>query len=78
MLRLYDHELKDLVVESGPIADWANSKQAAEQFVDLPEEIQEFVLKPINRPYLDIAMKLSQMSVDKMRDVAEGLLDITL
>ena len=78
MLRLYDRELIDLVVDSGPIADWAQSRQAAEKFVELPAEIQEFVLKPINRPYLDIAMKLSQMSVDKMRDVAEGLLDITL
>ena len=78
MLRLYDRELIDLVVESGPIAEWAQSRKAAEEFVELPEEIREFVLKPINRPYLDIAMKLSQMSVDKMRDVAEGLLDITL
>ena len=78
MLRLYDRELIDLVVESGPIAEWAQSRKAAEEFIELPEEIQEFVLKPINRPYLDIAMKLSQMSVDKMRDVAEGLLDITL
>jgi transcriptional regulator with XRE-family HTH domain len=78
LLRLYDRELNDLVVDSGPIANWAHAKKAGEAFVDLPIELQEFILKPVNRPYLDIAMKLSQMSVDKMRDVAEGLLDITL
>jgi len=44
----------------------------------MPLELQEFILKPVNQPYLELAQKLSQMSVDKMRDVAEGLLDITL
>ena len=78
MLRLYDCELSDVVVDSGPIADWAHDKKACESFVELPKELQDFILKPINQPYLDIALKLSQMSVDKMRDVAEGLLDITL
>lgn len=78
MARLYDHQLSDLVVDSGPIADWAHSKQAGNAFVDLPVELQDFVLKPVNRPYLEIAVKLSQMSVDQMRDVAERLLDITL
>lgn len=78
ILRLYDRELGELVVESGPIAEWAHAKQSSAAFVDLPRDLQDFVLKPINRPYLEIAQKLSQMSVDKMRDVAEGLLDITL
>lgn len=78
LLRLYDRELNDLVVDSGPIADWAHAKKAGEEFTELPRDLQEFILKPVNQPYLEIAMKLSQMSVDKMRDVAEGLLDITL
>jgi len=78
ILRLYDRELGDLTVDSGPIADWAHSKQAGSEFTELPKDLQDFVLKPINRPYLEIAVKLSKMSVDKMRDVAEGLLDITL
>jgi len=78
LLRLYDQELSDLVIDTGPIADWAHEKKAGAAFVELPQEIQEFVLKPVNRPYLEIAQKLSQMSVERMRDVAEGLLDITL
>jgi transcriptional regulator with XRE-family HTH domain len=78
ILRLYGKEIEDLVVDSGPIADWIHAKKAGTEFVELPIDLQDFVLKPINRPYLDIAVKLSKMSVDKMRDVAEGLLDITL
>jgi len=78
LARLYSHQLSDLVVDSGPIAEWAHSNKAGNAFVDLPEELQDFVLKPVNRPYLEIAIKLSHMSVDQMRDVAERLLDITL
>jgi transcriptional regulator with XRE-family HTH domain len=78
ILRLYDQELGDLVGDSGQIAEWAHAKRSSAAFIELPEDLQDFVLKPINRPYLEIAQKLSQMSVDKMRDVAEGLLDITL
>ncbi len=78
LARLYNHQLGDLVVDSGPIADWTRSHKICSTFVELPEDLQEFVLKPVNRPYLEIAVKLSQMSVDQMRDVAERLLDITL
>ena len=42
------------------------------------EDIQNFVCQPVNRPYLELAMKLSSMSREKLRSVAEGLLDITL
>jgi transcriptional regulator with XRE-family HTH domain len=78
LVRLYDHELSELMVDTGPIANWIQSKKASEAFVELPRDLQDFVLKPINRPYLDIAVKLSKMNVDQMRDVAERLLDITL
>jgi hypothetical protein len=44
----------------------------------LPVELQDFVSKPINRPYLEIAHRLSEMPADQLRAVAEGLLAITL
>jgi transcriptional regulator with XRE-family HTH domain len=78
LLRLYERELGELVVDTGPISDWLHARTASAEFVKLPRDLQDFVLKPINLPYLEIAQKLSLMSVDKMRDVAEGLLDITL
>lgn len=64
--------------QSGPVGEWMNGQLALQKFMDLPEDIQDFVCQPVNRPYLELAMKLSSMSRDKLRSVAEGLLDITL
>jgi transcriptional regulator with XRE-family HTH domain len=64
--------------QSGPVGQWMTSQNAMQKFLDLPEELQEFVCLPVNRPYLELAMKLSSMSKEKLRSVAEGLLDITL
>jgi hypothetical protein len=38
----------------------------------------EFVSKPVNRPYLELAQRLSKTNVENLRAVAEGLLEITL
>jgi transcriptional regulator with XRE-family HTH domain len=64
--------------ESGPIGKWMEAQKSMKQFLELPPELQSFVGQPVNRPYLDLAVKLSSMSSDKLRSVAEGLLDITL
>ena len=49
----------------------------APSFADLPADLVEFINQPINLPYLELAKKLSSMNVDKLRDVAESLLEIT-
>ena len=64
--------------QSGPIGEWMIDQKSVQQFLDLPKELQAFVCQPVNRPFLELAMKLSSMSTDKLRSVAEGLLDITL
>lgn len=78
ILDLYNLDLEEFFPDTGPIAEWAHIKKTGAKFVDLPKDLREFVTKPINRPYLEIAQKLSDMSADDLRDVAEGLLDITL
>jgi transcriptional regulator with XRE-family HTH domain len=62
----------------GPVGDWLREQNAIQELMLMPSEIQEFVCKPLNRPYIEIAQRLSEMSVDKLRAVAEGLLEITL
>jgi transcriptional regulator with XRE-family HTH domain len=64
--------------QSGPVGQWLSNQKAMQSFIELPEEIQDFVCQPVNRPYLDLAIKLSEMSKERLRSVAEGLLDITL
>ena len=62
----------------GPVGQWMISEDTVKQFLEMPVELREFVALPVNRPYLQLAMKLSNMSRDKLRSVAEDLLDITL
>ena len=62
---------------SGPIGQWLMNEEAIRDFLELPLELRQFVAMPVNRPYLELAMKLSNMSKDKLRSVAEDLLDIT-
>jgi len=62
---------------SGPIGHWMVSEETVQEFLELPLELRQFVSAPVNRPYLELAMKLSSMSRDKLRSVAEDILDIT-
>lgn len=78
ILAVMGGRIENLFDQSGPVGDWMNSQRAMQKFRDLPAELQDFVCQPVNRPYLELAMKLSSMSRDKLRSVAEGLLDITL
>jgi transcriptional regulator with XRE-family HTH domain len=64
--------------QSGPIGQWISDEKSMRQFLQLPKDLQAFVCQPVNRPYLDLARKLSGMSNEQLRSVAEGLLDITL
>ena len=70
--------IDDFRTDRGPIGNWSRQQHMLAIISDLPAELQEFIAKPINRPYLDLALRLSEMSVVKLRAVAEGLLEITL
>jgi transcriptional regulator with XRE-family HTH domain len=75
---LLNRSIRDFQDRSGPVGRWAAQQRAISDFLTLPDDLQDFVSKPINRPYLELAQRLSEMSVDKLRAVAEGLLEITL
>ena len=70
--------IKDCFDKQGPVGQWANQQRRIQDFLILTPELQDFVSKPVNRPYLELAQRLSEMSVDRLRAVAEGLLEITL
>jgi transcriptional regulator with XRE-family HTH domain len=71
-------QVETLFDQTGPIGLWMVQQKAVQDFLQLPPDLQNFVCMPINRPYLELAMKLSGMSTDKLRSVAEDILDITL
>ena len=62
---------------TGPIGQWMLNEEAIRDFLQLPLELRQFVAQPVNRPYLELAMRLSGMSKDRLRSVAENILDIT-
>ena len=78
ILTMMGSRIETFFDQSGPVGQWMNSQRASQKFLELSDEMQDFVCQPVNRPYLELAMKLSDMSREKLRSVAEGLLDITL
>ena len=77
LLVLLDCQIETIFDHTGPIGQWMSQQKAVQDFLQLPAELQSFVTKPVNRPYLELAMKLSSMSTEKLRSVAEDLLEIT-
>jgi len=73
-----NRSISDLQDHTGPIGRWLEQQSAVKGFLALPSELQGCVVKPAYRPYLEVAKRLSDMSTDKLRGVAEGLLEITL
>jgi transcriptional regulator with XRE-family HTH domain len=77
LIKALGGRVESLFDRTGPIGQWLMNEEAIRDFLELPLELRQFVAKPVNRPYLELAMKLSNMSRDKLRSVAEDLLDIT-
>lgn len=74
---LLEGQIEMLFDQTGHIGLWMVQQKAIQDFMQLTPDLQNFVCKPVNRPYLELAMKLSGMSTEKLRSVAEDLLDIT-
>lgn len=76
--KVLNRPIQHFVDQHGPVGTWASQRRTVEGFLELPSELQEFVAKPVNHPYLEMAQRLSEMSVEKLRALGEGILEITL
>lgn len=47
------------------------------RFSELSKEVREFLANPANLLYINIAMRLSDLSAETLRSLAEGLLEVT-
>src|SRR5215510_1320678 len=77
MIKTLGGRVESFFDRTGPVGQWMLNEEAISDFLGLPMELRQFVAMPVNRPYLELAMKLSNMSKDKLRSVAETILDIT-
>ncbi len=70
--------LSHFMTEVGPVRDALADQQDRESFSGLPDDIQAFVSDDTNAPYVRLAMKLADMPTQRLRQIAEDLLEITL
>jgi transcriptional regulator with XRE-family HTH domain len=62
----------------GPVGEWELNRESDNQFQKLPSDIRHFAAQPLHEPFLRLAMKLSELPARRLREIAEGILDITL
>ena len=69
--------IEEFFDQSGPVGQWMMEQKAIRDFLKLPADLRQFASQPVNIPYIELARKLSAMSTDRLRGLAEDLLDIT-
>jgi len=77
LLQALESRVEDLFDQNGPVGQWMIEQKAMRDFLKLSPELRAFVSQPVNSPYIELAVKLSAMSTERLRSVAENLLDIT-
>ncbi|WP_322801926.1 helix-turn-helix transcriptional regulator [Thermoflexus sp.] len=70
--------LSDFYDTDSPIGQSVLLVDQVERFRALPPEVRSFVTSPVNLPYLRLAMRLAELPADRLRHIAEDLLEITL
>ncbi len=63
--------------ERGPMGRHEARHKLNRQFDRMDNDLQQFLVNPVNVSYLDTAKRISEMDVQKLRRIAEDLLDIT-
>ena len=78
LVKVMGHSLDDYIDREGPVGEWATNKQAFANLLQLPSDLRNFLSTPENQMYLRVAKHISELSVEKLRSLAESLLDLSL
>jgi transcriptional regulator with XRE-family HTH domain len=62
----------------GPVGKRQQLERDWQRFSNLPPDVRRFVLESTSLRYLELAMALSAVPADKLRNIAASLLEITL
>lgn len=60
------------------VGRYLEAQEAFELFLQMPPEVRQFIAKPSNHRYIELAIKLAKMDTSKLRELAESILEITL
>lgn len=63
---------------SSQIGDLLAIREEWKKFTDLDPDIREFAANPSHVGFIKIAMMFSKMPTEQLRDIAEGMLEITM
>ncbi len=63
---------------SSRVGQHLEQEEAFAAFMALSPEVRSWVVKITSQPFIEMAMKLSQIEVDRLRRVGESILDITI
>ncbi len=66
------------IESSGTIGELLAIREEWKHFTELPEDIRAFAANPLNIGFIEIAVMLSQMPADKLRNVGRSIVDITM
>ena len=78
MVEVFGQSVTEYIDEDGPVGDWIQDRKAFEEYKNLPADMQKFLANPDSERYLTLAKQLSDISVEKLRVLADTLQDITL
>ncbi|UYN92827.1 MAG: helix-turn-helix domain-containing protein [Anaerolineales bacterium] len=70
------YALDDFADSSGPVGQWITQTKASAQFDELPRDLQEFLSNPDNRYYVELAQRLSDIPVERLRGLVDTLNNI--
>ena len=70
-------EMQAFIDLHGPYGEWRQQEILFTRFMNMPEDLRNFILQPVNQPYMEVARRLSLLSTGELRQIAEGLLEIT-
>lgn len=62
---------------SNRVGRFLEAEEVFEHFLEMDPEVRQFVAKPSNHRYIELAMRFADMEIDKLRQIAESILEIT-
>lgn len=73
-----DQNVAYFLETDGHIGELLANRESWKHFADLPEDVRAFAADPKNIGFIHIAVMLSKMPADRLREVGASILDITM
>jgi transcriptional regulator with XRE-family HTH domain len=70
--------MEELFAAQGTLGQWRARHRALERVRELPPDLLDFLGHPHSESYLRLAQHLAELPAGRLRQIAEGLLEITL